>query len=85
MRTLDRPLSGNPELRQVSGATVTRPVGLTASTYRLTGGGAANLTVRDAFLVHANGGTRKTGDRLPIKGIYAEGAISRSRKATAWE
>jgi hypothetical protein len=60
----------------VSGATVTRLGGLTASTHRLTGGGSASLHVGKAFLVKANGGTfvafRKTGSRLPIKGIYAE-------------
>ncbi|WP_439368513.1 phage tail protein [Bradyrhizobium sp. DASA03120] len=68
--------------------------GLTASTHRLTGGGSASLKIRNAFLVHANGGTfvafRKSRERLPIKGVYAEhpgtamgqeGAAAR----TAWE
>ncbi|MET4603276.1 hypothetical protein ABIB90_002754 [Bradyrhizobium sp. JR4.1] len=50
--------------------------GLRASTFRLTGGGSASLQIKNAFLVHANGGTfvafRRGKDRLPIKGIYAE-------------
>ncbi|MEK9282813.1 phage tail protein [Bradyrhizobium sp. ISRA442] len=51
--------------------------GLTASTFRTTGGGSAKLGVTNAFIVHANGGTfvaiRRPGvKRLPIKGIYAE-------------
>lgn len=59
-----------------SGAKVSRPGGLTASTHRLTGGGSASLNVRKAFVIHANGGSfvayRKTKQRLPVKGIYAE-------------
>ncbi|MGY3514166.1 phage tail protein [Bradyrhizobium lupini] len=50
--------------------------GLRASTFRLTGGGSASLQIKDAFLVHANGGTfvafRRGKERLPIKGVYAE-------------
>lgn len=59
-----------------TGATVSRPGGLTGSTSRLTGGGSASLNVKDAFIVNANGGRfvaiRKGTPRLPIKGIYAE-------------
>lgn len=60
----------------VTGARVLRLGGLTASTYRLTGGGSSSLNVAKAFRVKANGGTfvavRKGGSRLPLKGIYAE-------------
>ena len=59
-----------------TGATVTRPGGLTGSTYRLTGGGSASLNVKQAFIVNANGGRfvaiRRSKSRLPIKGIFAE-------------
>lgn len=59
-----------------TGAKVSRPGGMTGSTYRLTGGGSASLNVRDAFLVSANGGTfiaiRRSKSRLPIKGVFAE-------------
>ncbi|MGL9621563.1 hypothetical protein QRQ56_26455 [Bradyrhizobium sp. U531] len=59
-----------------TGASVSRPGGMTGSTYRLTAGGSANLNIRDAFLVSANGGTfiaiRRSKSRLPIKGVFAE-------------
>lgn len=59
-----------------TGAKVSRPGGMTGSTYRLTGGGSASLNIRDAFLVSANGGTfiaiRRSKSRLPIKGVFAE-------------
>ncbi|MEE4417300.1 phage tail protein [Klebsiella pneumoniae] len=50
--------------------------GLTASTFRVTGGGSSKLNVKDAFIVRANGGTfvaiRRGKQRLPLKGLYAE-------------
>ncbi|CCE01130.1 hypothetical protein [Bradyrhizobium sp. STM 3809] len=59
-----------------TGATVSRKFGMTGSTYRLTGGGSASLHVKDAFIVTANGGRfiaiRRSKDRLPIKGVFAE-------------
>jgi len=59
-----------------SGATISRGSGLAASTFRLTGGSSANLNVKDAFIVQANGGRfvaiRRGKDRLPIKGVFAE-------------
>lgn len=59
-----------------TGASVTRPGGLTGSTFRLTGGGSASLNVKEAFIVNANGGRfvaiRRSKSRLPIKGIFAE-------------
>lgn len=59
-----------------TGAKVSRPGGMTGSTYRLTGGGSSSLNIRDAFLVSANGGTfiaiRRSRSRLPIKGVFAE-------------
>ncbi|MGY3618420.1 hypothetical protein [Bradyrhizobium sp. USDA 10063] len=62
-------------IMQTSGAKVSRPGGLHASTFRATGGGSASLDVRRAFLISANGGRfvaiRKGKERLPIKGIYA--------------
>lgn len=58
------------------GANVSKSGGLRASTFRLTGGGSSSLQIKDAFLVHANGGTfvafRRGKERLPIKGVYAE-------------
>lgn len=39
-----------------SSATIRRGIGLTASTFRLTGGGSASLNVKEAFIVQANGG-----------------------------
>jgi hypothetical protein len=60
-----------------AGATISRSGGLHASTHRLTGGGSTSLDVSKAFLVTtASGGKfvafRKSKERLPIKGIYAE-------------
>jgi hypothetical protein len=59
-----------------AGATISRGGGLTASTFRLTGGGSASLNVKDAFIVEANGGRfvaiRRGKERLPIKGVFAE-------------
>jgi hypothetical protein len=59
-----------------TGASVTRPGGLTGRTYRLTGGGSASLNVKEAFMVNASGGRfvaiRRNKSRLPIKGIFAE-------------
>ncbi len=59
----------------VAGAKISRPGGLTASTHRLTGGGSAHLSIKDAFLVTtASGGRfvafRRGHARLPIKGVY---------------
>ncbi|MDI4236804.1 hypothetical protein OZ411_28735 [Bradyrhizobium sp. Arg237L] len=64
-------------IMNTKGAKVSRGAGLRASTFRVTGGRSASLNVKNAFLVHANGGTfvavRKPGvSRLPIKGLYAE-------------
>lgn len=61
----------------VTGAKVTKTIGLKASTHRLTGGGSASLDVPKAFVVNAKGGGRfvafrRGAARLPIKGIYAE-------------
>lgn len=54
-----------------TGASVTRPGGLTGSTFRLTGGCSASLNVKEAFIVNANGGrfvaVRRSKSRLPIK------------------
>lgn len=59
-----------------AGASISRAAGLTAATFRLSGGGSAALNVKNAFLIHANGGTfvaiRRGKARLPVKGIYAE-------------
>lgn len=63
-----------------SGAKVMKLGGLTARTFRLTGGGSSSLSVGKAFVVKANGGRfvayRKNGSRLPIKAIYAEHAAT---------
>ena len=60
----------------VSGASIVKRGGLTASTHRLTGGGSARLNVKKAFVINANGGRavvyRKSGSRKPLKAIYAE-------------
>lgn len=59
-----------------SGASISRGPGRRASTFRLTGGGSASLSVRSAFVISANGGRfiaiRRSKQRLPVKGIYAE-------------
>jgi hypothetical protein len=59
-----------------TGASISRGTGLTASTFRLTGGGSAGLNVKEAFVVEANGGRfvaiRRGKERLPIKGVFAE-------------
>ena len=61
----------------VKGAKISKTTGLTASTFRLSGGGSANLNAKSAFVVKLkNGGKfvalRKGKARLPIKGVYAE-------------
>jgi len=59
------------------GATVSRSGGLSARTHRLTGGGSASLNVRKAFVITTAAGGRfvafrKSQERLPLKGVYAE-------------
>lgn len=61
----------------VGHATISKGIGLSASTHRLTGGGSASLDVHQAFLVTTSAGgrfvaIRRGAERLPIKGIYAE-------------
>lgn len=60
----------------VTGASISRGAGLTASTFRQSGGGSSALNVKNAFVISANGGKfvaiRRGKDRLPVKGIYAE-------------
>ncbi|OAF14116.1 hypothetical protein AXW67_00535 [Bradyrhizobium neotropicale] len=60
-------------IMSTSGASVTRGQGLRASTYRLTGGTSASLTVRSAFTVGGKfAAVRRGKSRLPIKGVFAE-------------
>lgn len=75
-----------------TGATVARVGGMHGSTYRLTGGTSASLKIKDAFLVHANGGTfiavRRSNERLPIKGVFAETpsyALGRGKANKDWQ
>jgi len=76
------------------GATVKRIGGLSASTFRISGGGSSSLNVARAFIVNANGGRfvayRKGKERLPIKPIWAEmpnTAMSQDKGAArlAWQ
>lgn len=59
-----------------AGAKFSKGVGLTASTFRVTGGGSASLNISKAFVIVANGGKvlliRKGKGRKAIKGVYAE-------------
>jgi hypothetical protein len=59
----------------VAGAKLSKSGGLTASTHRLTGGGSASLSLKNAFLVTTAAGGRfvafrRGPARLPIKGVY---------------
>lgn len=81
-------------IASVSGARVSRSSGLSASTFRLTGGGSASLNVKQAFMVRANGGRfiaiRRGKQRLPVKGVFAESpstALGQDRAAAqvAWQ
>jgi hypothetical protein len=59
-----------------SGATVSRRGGASGSTFRLTGGGSANLIAQHAFVMTIGGAKfvvqRRGKARLPVKGIFAE-------------
>ena len=61
-----------------TGAEVSRPGGMTGSTYRLTGGPSSSLRVKSAFLMTVNGKSfiviRKGKERPPARGLYAETA-----------
>ena len=59
-----------------AGAVIARSGGLTASTFRATGGGSASLSAPKAFVIKSNGGrvvmVRRGKGRSAIKGVFAE-------------